>query len=331
MSTGYSFANPRDRGCGGPIDVLAFSRTGCAVLFSATFAETLDARRSTGSRLSEQGAPHELVAINQYWLHYRILDNRGTRPPAILVAQNRRRDLRLAILLLAFIVSPAAPIRLTIGARPPALPSSIAICSDAELRTLAIERNRAFVEAEARLSPEQQKALLADQNDWVRSYTRVCGLSDTPPALTLAPEVKACMARAGSARIAYLRAYGSIPPRRPWVRRPLPSHRRHPRRDRRKQPTRIGPSFDCSKASPLALMICASPALSKVDLRFVQAYERCGSRWGRTGNASSCGKPSISRTRCCAPAASLKRGRSRDRRSASPLNTSGNVRSGSRD
>lgn len=35
----------------------------------------------------------------------------------------------------------------------------------------------------------------------------------------------------------------------------------------------IGPSFDCSKATqPLAKMICASPALSKLDLRFAQAY-----------------------------------------------------------
>lgn len=36
----------------------------------------------------------------------------------------------------------------------------------------------------------------------------------------------------------------------------------------------IGPSFDCSKVhQPLALMICASPGVSRTDLRFNQAYQ----------------------------------------------------------
>lgn len=36
----------------------------------------------------------------------------------------------------------------------------------------------------------------------------------------------------------------------------------------------IGPSFDCERVrQPLALMICASPALSRADLRFNQAYQ----------------------------------------------------------
>jgi uncharacterized protein YecT (DUF1311 family) len=89
------------------------------------------------------------------------------------------------------------------------LPSSIAICSDRELRTLAIERQHAFDEARSRLSPNQQKALLADQNGWVKTYPQACGLSrDIAPALPLTPTIKNCMAEAGQARIAYLKVYG---------------------------------------------------------------------------------------------------------------------------
>jgi TonB family protein len=89
------------------------------------------------------------------------------------------------------------------------LPSSIAVCSDRDLRALAIERQHAFDTAKARLSPDQQKALLADQNGWVRTYPQACGVMlNAPPALPLAPAIKDCMAEAGRARIAYLRAYG---------------------------------------------------------------------------------------------------------------------------
>src|ERR1700722_16194887 len=45
------------------------------------------------------------------------------------------------------------------------LPRTIALCSDPELRTLAVERQHAFDEAKARLNPSQQKVLLADQNE----------------------------------------------------------------------------------------------------------------------------------------------------------------------
>ena len=88
------------------------------------------------------------------------------------------------------------------------LPSSIAICSDPELLALTRERQQAYEEAKARLGTEQQKMLLADQNAWVRSYPRACGLTDAPPSLPLSPEIKDCMAQAGRARIAYLKAYG---------------------------------------------------------------------------------------------------------------------------
>ena len=92
------------------------------------------------------------------------------------------------------------------------LPSSIAICSDPDLRALAQERQHAYDDANARLSPDRQKALLADQNGWVKSYPLACGLAqDAAPPLPLAPAIKACMAQAGRARIAYLRAYDASP------------------------------------------------------------------------------------------------------------------------
>jgi uncharacterized protein YecT (DUF1311 family) len=93
-----------------------------------------------------------------------------------------------------------------------ALPSSIAICSDRELRALVLERQRAYDGAKAGLNPDQQKALLADQNEWVRTYPRTCGLTDAPSSLPLAPAIKDCMAEAGRARIAYLRSYGASEP-----------------------------------------------------------------------------------------------------------------------
>jgi HJR/Mrr/RecB family endonuclease/uncharacterized protein YecT (DUF1311 family) len=90
-----------------------------------------------------------------------------------------------------------------------ALPSSVAICSDRELRALVLERQRAYDGAKAGLSPKQQEALLADQNGWVKTYPLACGLAqDTPPSLPLAPAIKDCMAEAARARIAYLRSYG---------------------------------------------------------------------------------------------------------------------------
>jgi hypothetical protein len=88
------------------------------------------------------------------------------------------------------------------------LPSSIAVCSDGELRTLATERQRAYDDARARLAPEQRKALLADQKAWVASYPPACGVARViAPSLPLAPAIKDCMAQAGRARIAYLKAY----------------------------------------------------------------------------------------------------------------------------
>jgi hypothetical protein len=92
------------------------------------------------------------------------------------------------------------------------LPSSIAICSDAELRALTIERQKAFNETRGRIGEDRAPALLADQNGWVKSYPEACGLSpNTPLVLPLTPTIKECMVRAGRARIAYLQAYGVAP------------------------------------------------------------------------------------------------------------------------
>ncbi len=87
--------------------------------------------------------------------------------------------------------------------------SMIAVCSDDQLRALAIERLRAFDEAISRLPADQQKLLAADQNGWALSYPQGCGVwSNVPPPLPIAPEVRECMAKAGQARLVYLRAYG---------------------------------------------------------------------------------------------------------------------------
>jgi len=88
------------------------------------------------------------------------------------------------------------------------LPSSIALCSDPELRELAIQRKRAFEAARGRLNVDAYNALLRDQNGWVRTYSASCGISATqPPALPLSSDTLACLKRAGQARVEYLWSY----------------------------------------------------------------------------------------------------------------------------
>jgi hypothetical protein len=92
------------------------------------------------------------------------------------------------------------------------LPSSSVICADPELQAIADERQRVFSEVWARLEPDQQKALRADQNRWVRDYATACGVSpDVPPSLPPTPSVVDCFRRAGLARIAYLQGYPTGP------------------------------------------------------------------------------------------------------------------------
>jgi uncharacterized protein YecT (DUF1311 family) len=102
------------------------------------------------------------------------------------------------------------------------LPSSIAICSDPELRELAVQRNHAFEVARARLSVDAYDALQRDQKGWVHSYSTACGLSETiPPALPLQPQILECMKRSGHARVEYLWNYvggtPNTPPAKPDV------------------------------------------------------------------------------------------------------------------
>jgi uncharacterized protein/peptidoglycan hydrolase-like protein with peptidoglycan-binding domain len=164
------------------------------------------------------------------------------------------------------------------------LPSSLVICSDPELMRLADERQEAFNEALARLDPQQQKELLQDQNGWVRSYAAACGVPpDRVPPSPVPDSTKECFKRAAQARIAYIRAYGlpgaATPPfLAPSAATPLTPLTAG------SATGRIGPSFDCTKAvRPLALMICASPELSRDDLRFVQAYQALRQRVGEAG------------------------------------------------
>jgi uncharacterized protein/peptidoglycan hydrolase-like protein with peptidoglycan-binding domain len=142
------------------------------------------------------------------------------------------------------------------------LPSSIVICSDPALQRLADERQAAFNEARARLSPAQMHALWEDQKLWVRSYATACGVPpDRPPPLPVPPAIIECFRRAGEARLAYIRNYGLSAGAGA-----APAPMQGP-------PNRVGPSFDCRKAAyPLALLLCADPRLSRLDLRFNQAY-----------------------------------------------------------
>jgi len=167
----------------------------------------------------------------------------------------------VALFLLACPMSAASAAPLDEWCAQVTLPASIAICSDPDLRVLAIERQRAFDEARARVGGSGYGVLLTDQKGWVASYVRNCGVaSDAPPRLPLAPEIKDCMAQAGRTRIAYLKAYGLLTVA--------------PASTAATSGQRIGPGFDCAAVTaPLAQLICGDPELSKTDLRFNQASQ----------------------------------------------------------
>lgn len=87
-------------------------------------------------------------------------------------------------------------------------PRSVALCSDPDLRRLAVERQKAFDAARARVWPDGWQKLLTDQNHWVASYATDCGLAvDKPPPLPLPPAIRDCMAAAGKERTRYLQSY----------------------------------------------------------------------------------------------------------------------------
>ena len=142
------------------------------------------------------------------------------------------------------------------------LPSTLVICSDPELMRLADERQEAINEARGRIGEEAWPRLWEDQKDWVRSYATACGVPpDRPPPIPVPPSVKACFKSAAQARIAYIRGYGLTTAGSPAI---VP---------RAGSPERVGPGFDCAKAStPLTFLICGDAELSRLDLRFNQVY-----------------------------------------------------------
>jgi len=92
-------------------------------------------------------------------------------------------------------------------------PSDIAVCSDSQLRALALERKKAYDAAQARLDPDAHEALSENQEAWGASYAQACGINPkAAPPLPLARPVKECMAQAGRARLAYLWEYSGGAP-----------------------------------------------------------------------------------------------------------------------
>jgi len=97
----------------------------------------------------------------------------------------------------------------SIRSNPAASAPSLIICSDLELRGLAVARQRAFDAARDRLDPQRQQQLDGDQKAWVNSYLAACGISRTGNVPDPVPaSVKFCFKQANEARIAYLRGYG---------------------------------------------------------------------------------------------------------------------------
>jgi predicted aspartyl protease/uncharacterized protein len=139
------------------------------------------------------------------------------------------------------------------------LPSTLVIFSDPELMGLADERQEAINEARGRIGEEAWPALWENQKAWVRSYATACGVPpDRPLSFPVSASIRECFKQAAMARIAYIRVYrGSAPSPSPGI----------------ASSNRIGPSFDCSKAGyPLAFLLCADADLSRLDIRFGQAY-----------------------------------------------------------
>lgn len=88
------------------------------------------------------------------------------------------------------------------------LPSSLVVCSDPDLLTIADERAPVYREVWARLDADQREALKTDQSRWVREYATRCGVPpELPPQLPPTPSVVDCFKQAGQARIAFLRSY----------------------------------------------------------------------------------------------------------------------------
>lgn len=157
------------------------------------------------------------------------------------------------------------------------LPSTIVICSSRQLMRLADERQAAINDARARIGEERWPALWEDQKAWVRSYATACGVPpERPPPQPVPGSVITCFEQAGVARTAYLRGYG------------LAAGSAAAPSSSGFAGGRIGPSFDCGKASSaLPVLICADPGLSFLDLRFNQAY------WALYQQVGPAGQPEL--------------------------------------
>jgi uncharacterized protein YecT (DUF1311 family) len=83
-------------------------------------------------------------------------------------------------------------------------PSSIVICSDLELRRMAVVRNKIFADARAHFTPEDMKDLNEDQNHWIHEYTAECGASVNGPPVRVSQDIVDCFKQAGRERVAEL-------------------------------------------------------------------------------------------------------------------------------
>lgn len=161
------------------------------------------------------------------------------------------------------------------------LPSTIVICSSRQLMRLADERQAAINNSRARIGEERWPALWEDQKAWVRSYATACGVPpERPPPQPVPGSVIACFEQAGVARTAYLRGYG------------LAAGSAAAPSSSGFAGGRIGPSFDCGKASSaLPLLICAGPRafLSRSSLQSGVLGALPAGRAGRAARAEGAG------------------------------------------
>jgi uncharacterized protein YgiM (DUF1202 family) len=85
-------------------------------------------------------------------------------------------------------------------------PSSIVICSDPELTRMAVIRNKIIADARERLSPDEFRRLMEDQNQWLHQYSAACGapVSGPPTPPPIPQQITDCYKQAGRARMAEL-------------------------------------------------------------------------------------------------------------------------------
>lgn len=84
--------------------------------------------------------------------------------------------------------------------------SSIVLCADRDLRQMVLIRNKIFADARTTISPDAYKHLLAEQTQWVQTYSSFCGVPpDGPePSQPISSTVIDCYKREAQKRIADL-------------------------------------------------------------------------------------------------------------------------------